>query len=212
MRLKLEKDRNSYLLRCWIKWVEVAYLVFGLRGPRLEIEFPSDWHEHRMGWVRFGFGIVSGAVAFPWRSTVPDEGQCSGPIYGFYFFQDHLVFSWGKSKGTRGDPRLFVNMPWSWRHREHKILSAPEKHDYIYRLRSGEIQQRTATIKVESRMWTRYWLPWRRLSRYIDVDFSDEVGERTGSWKGGTTGCSYNMLADETPLQCLRRMERERSF
>jgi len=39
-----------------------------------------------------------------------------------------------------------------------------------------------------------------------------EVGERTGEWKGGTTGCGYQMLPNETPLETLRRMEKERKF
>jgi hypothetical protein len=46
----------------------------------------------------------------------------------------------------------------------------------------------------------------------IEVGFDDEVGERTGSWKGGTIGCGYDMLPDESAVQCLRRMERERKF
>jgi hypothetical protein len=44
------------------------------------------------------------------------------------------------------------------------------------------------------------------------IEFNDEVGERTGSWKGGTLGCGYNLLPNETPLECLRRMEKERKF
>lgn len=58
----------------------------------------------------------------------------------------------------------------------------------------------------------RPWFPFRRLSRYINIDFSDEVGERSGSWKGGVLGCSYEMQRNETPLDTLRRMERERVF
>jgi hypothetical protein len=50
------------------------------------------------------------------------------------------------------------------------------------------------------------------VQRTISVDFSDEVGERSGSWKGGCTGCAYEMKPDETPWQTLMRMERERKF
>lgn len=48
--------------------------------------------------------------------------------------------------------------------------------------------------------------------RVIEIEFDGEVGERTGSWKGGTIGCSYKMQEDKTIEQCLRRMERERKF
>jgi hypothetical protein len=41
---------------------------------------------------------------------------------------------------------------------------------------------------------------------------SKECGERKGSWKGGTLGCSYELLPNETPLDCLKRMEKERKF
>lgn len=212
MRFAIEKERRGYLLRFWINWVEVAWIFVGLRGLRLELEFPSDWHEHRRAWLSIGLGLITINFSWPWSKVVPDEGQCSGPRYGFYFFEDHLVLLWGKSKGTRGDPSKFIDMPWSWRHREHKVLSEPEKHPYRYQLRSGEVQERTATIQVETRLWTRPWLPWRKFVRAIDIEFSDEVGERTGSWKGGTTGCGYHMLPGETPVECLRRMERERKF
>jgi hypothetical protein len=91
-----------------------------------------------------------------------------------------------------------------------------ETHDYTYVLNNGHIQKRMATIKVEEREWRMKWLMWtsfkNKKRRVIDVDFSDEVGEGSGSYKGGTLGCSYEMLKNETPLECLRRMERERKF
>ena len=46
----------------------------------------------------------------------------------------------------------------------------------------------------------------------IGVSFDGEVGEETGSWKGGCVGCGYEMLPGEVPLDTLRRMERDRKF
>lgn len=215
MRFGLERERRGLMLRVWssdYRQGEIAYFVLALRGLRAEIEFPSDWHEHRRAWIRLCCGFLTIAFSFPCSKTVPDQGQCSGPTYGFYFFDTALVLEWGKTTGRRGDPIKHITMPWAWRHQEHLVLSDPEKHPYRYVLLNGTVQERTATIKVESRRWARPWLPWNRLDRYIDVEFSDEVGERTGSWKGGTLGCGYNMLPNESPLDCLRRMERERKF
>ena len=83
-------------------------------------------------------------------------------------------------------------------------------------LRSGEIQNVTATIGVDEYEHRRLWLRWlplfARVRRSIDVRFSGEVGERAGSWKGGCIGCGYEMLADETPEECLYRMQEERKF
>lgn len=89
-------------------------------------------------------------------------------------------------------------------------------YTYTYTRKSGEVQMRTATVTVERREW-RYWcLQWTRwgarVHTGIDVRFDDEVGEETGSWKGGCVGCGYEMRQGETAEQCLRRMERERRF
>jgi hypothetical protein len=211
-RVRCEREYRGLLIRFWWKWVEVAYIVVGLRGLKAEIEFPSDWHEHRQGWVRLGFGLFTIAFAFPWKWTVPDEGQCSGPRYGFAFFSDLLWIYYGKDNGTRDAPRVTVHMPWGWTHRQHDVLSEPADHPYRYVLRSGEVQERIATIKLERRLWTRYWFPWKRVSRYIDISFNAEVGERSGSWKGGVLGCSFDVLPNESSCSALRRMEAERRF
>ena len=57
--------------------------------------------------------------------------------------------------------------------------------------------------------WTKLFAKTRRT---IDVHFSKEVGERKGSWKGGVMGCGYTLNENETPLECLQRMEVERKF
>lgn len=212
MRFRLERKSFGPLLRVFGKDGEIAWATLGISGLQAEIEFPSDWHERRRAWVRFGFGFGRLSFSFPWSKVVPDEYQCSGPTYGFRFYEDLLWIRYGKDKGTKDDPRITLHMPWAWTHREHKVLTEPEDHPYTYTLRSGEVQHRTATIKAEQRKWTRWWIPFRRVSRSIDITFSDEVGERTGSWKGGCVGCGYEMKPGETPLQALRRMEAERKF
>ena len=93
--------------------------------------------------------------------------------------------------------------------------TAQETYPYIYDLKSGKRQYRTAAVHIVRMIWKARWYPiiWRvKTSTSIDVKFSDEVGERTGSWKGGCIGCGCEMLSGETPLETLRRMERERKF
>ncbi len=214
MRVLAERDSlQSILIRLMTRrWSEIAYIKLGLSGLRLEIEFPSDWHERPAGWVRISLGLIYFAFAFPWPWTVPDDYQCSGPTFGFCFFGDGLHLHWGKTHGTRGDPFTIIDMPWHWRHREHKVLTKPVVYRYRYVLRSGEVQDRIATVNVETRLWTRPWVPHRLFKRSINVSFNDEVGERSGSWKGGVTGCGYDMLPGEAAFDTLRRMERERKF
>ena len=212
LRMRMEREYGGWLWRMWLRWTEVAYVMVGISGLGFEVEFPSTWHERRMGWIRVGLGVCRFAVAFPWPLAYKDHWQCQGPTFGFRFHEDLLFIHYGNPTGTRESPEKAFNMPWAWKHREHLILSEPETHPYTYTLRSGEVQRRTATIKLESRRWTRFWLPWHKVSRAIDITFSDEVGERSGSWKGGCIGCGFELLPSETPLQALRRMEATRKF
>lgn len=72
------------------------------------------------------------------------------------------------------------------------------------------------TYWIEEREWRRKWFKWcdwfKIVNRYIEIEFDGEVGRDKGSWKGGCTGCSYTLLPNETPEECIRRMEKERKF
>lgn len=46
----------------------------------------------------------------------------------------------------------------------------------------------------------------------IDIRFSDEVGARRGSWKGGTVGMSTNMKPEESIYNALMRIQKEGNF
>lgn len=137
-----------------------------------------------------------------------------------------------------GSRRKIVYMPWDWQHVRHTMLCedgqwrpfigswerkpddplpAKEVHRYKYVCRDGTVQDDiAATIYVDEREWRWRWFTWLRwprlVRRTISVDFDNEVGERRGSWKGGCTGCGYDMRPGETPRECLRRMQRERRF
>jgi hypothetical protein len=156
--------------------------------------------------------------------------------WGFSFVGgDSIHLHWGEYC-------KIIHLPWDWKHcatlqlmndrswRNAKEISldsfclasnSPDAwratYSYVYRLNSGEVQERWADVTVDRMEWRWKWfgrfLPWPRLRRQsINVNFNDEVGERTGSWKGGCIGCGYTMLRGETPEVTLRRMEFERKF
>jgi hypothetical protein len=152
--------------------------------------------------------------------------------YGFYFSNDAFVIDWGRK-------HKFFYYPWSWKMHKHWELAQgwlrdvtvwvvipsgypsrqiPKKWKapYTYVLKNGTVQKRTATYYIDRREWRwrwLMWLPWPRLVHTcIDVEFDGEVGEQSGTWKGGTIGCSYQMKKGELPIQTLRRMEQERKF
>lgn len=74
-------------------------------------------------------------------------------------------------------------------------------------------EQITVTTKIEEREWKLGEGRWRwlsifrrpRVTRSLDITFSSEVGERKGSWKGGTIGHSIEMLPGELHEDAFRR-------
>ncbi|MED5545656.1 MAG: hypothetical protein VYD90_10420 [Pseudomonadota bacterium] len=99
-----------------------------------------------------------------------------------------------------------------------------ETHPYRYLLRNGQVQIVDATITRRRAFYGKRWIGPLRMQiairnalpkemfDNIDIQFSDEVGERAGSWKGGCVGCSFDIRPDESPKAALKRMEAERVF
>jgi hypothetical protein len=172
------------------------------------------------------------------NTIVIDEGAFQIAVHGGRLW----FKVWGPTDWTRSDPwwRRGVSVsinPFEWVHMRHEVRCAdgswqpyvgswgrdkqPDtrqtcEYPYRYILKNGEIQDRTATVFVDRMAWRPKCLKWTSLfekeRQTIDVQFNDEVGEKSGSWKGGCIGCSYEMLPGESPEQTLRRMEAERKF
>lgn len=150
-------------------------------------------------WWRKGISF-----AFPWQLDWHSTEllQCKAPR--------HAETVRLETRATRGDFLKFYDA--------NKALESKhsESHPYRYVLKNGKIQEVVATIFVERMKWrARWWpfIPYRYERTSINVQFSAEVGEGRGSWKGGCVGCGYDFASpDETPLECLRRMEKERKF
>lgn len=212
-------------------WIE---FTTGFKMPRFMVSPASYFDERAMISICIGWGQLY--IHLPIKSGIDD---CEYPEYGFYFYGEGKIFDsfwwcWNRKK-------YCFNMPWrwdwvrtsnlrkdgAWEHEkpgqrkdfykdQWKGIIWSESYPYTYILKNGTVQNRIATIKVEEMEWR--WKSFKRMTfprlirKSINIDFDHEVGERTGSWKGGTMGCSYTLLSKETPLQCLRRMEKERKF
>ena len=177
-------------------------------------------------------------VKLPFKTSIPES--CDTPRYGIQIhgntFWLHLggkMNDWEQcdSKWITWDLPVFawvfdwhrVQYPdgsWHSYSFEKRGNEYTEKHPFKYTLKSGEIQNVSATCYVEERQWHRKWTFLKMNKRCINVSFSSEVGERSGSWKGGTSGswkggtvgCRHEMKTGESILDCLRRMEIERKF
>lgn len=201
------------------------------------IPFLGIWSWLLLPCLFWGWGEMF--IALPFDSGVNDSDWKE---FGFRFEAadhkwhiEHLVLETFKDN-------KYIYMPWSlswyrtsalrkdgeWEHeigRHNKEFYDTEKwkdilfyetHPYVYTTSNGEKQNALATIRVTEREWRRRCLfnftLFNRVTRVIDIEFSEEVGEKKGSWKGGTVGCSFEILFSETPKEALRRMELTRKF
>lgn len=208
----------------------------------LEISFYPQWHHFDLKYSVAGYFDSRPEITFSpgwgwWFIHLPFKtryDECEPPRYGIYYYEKAFWFCWKRKTKA-------VHMPWSydWIRTSVYLKSSEYAHEtakdrknfyedhwkdkiwygrypFHYTRKNGEVQERLATIHIEEREWRQKWLKWTKYfamtRRTISIEFSDEVGERTGSWKGGTVGCSYELLPKESPLACLRRMERERTF
>ena len=170
-------------------------------------------------------------IYLPFKTKIPES--CDTPRYGLQIHNNSLWIHLGGKMNDfeQCDSKMISwDFPWfSWVFEHHNFMGAQgdwidggyqnkdkaysEDHPYQYTLKSGEAQKVTANCVVERRQWHRKWFPFVKNTRTcIDISFDSEVGEETGSWKGGCTGCGYDMEPRETILQTLRRMEKERKF
>jgi hypothetical protein len=201
-----------------------AHLGIGFGPGALFLKLPM-WIEQRPGtedWnATYGFSIHRHGLHLNWR----DKAKVLDWPWGTTWMKTEIlsyggVSVWEETVQDQRD-RLRTTSPekslarWTAKHEKEKAVAAKHSKVFLYRytLLSGEVQEREATVHVKRMTWgwPRLGLPLRSV-KSIEVEFSDEVGERTGSWKGGTIGCGYEMRPGETPALCLRRMERERTF
>ena len=213
----------------WKKWNKPEGLRFTVS--------PASYFDNRAH-IAICLFWVSFYINLPIYST---WDECEYPEYGFYYFENSLVLEYGYGHKNKKFIHMPWELDWvrtsrykkdgTW---EHEVKGGPRKeyneqqdiwdwyfiwtkrYPYHYVTKGGTVQDTMATVKIEEREWRPRWFKWTKLfakvNTTIAVEFDDEMGNRRGSWKGGTTGCSYTMLPGETPYATLKRMERERSF
>lgn len=214
----------------WNRWGIAAEVIFDSNNDDYASPSKPSWpwmiHLHLGPWNVFWHFPFS----YRPKSGKPDW-QRNWQQWGGLLFEDSLHLHWNECTKVWGLPwkaKIFqrhevrrVDESWapfvgSWERDKEPDGRQELNFSYIYTLRSGETQTRTATVYVQRYAHRPKWFTWTRLfetvRQSISVEFSDEVGEQTGSWKGGCVGCSWGMLPGETAEESLRRMERERKF
>jgi hypothetical protein len=101
-----------------------------------------------------------------------------------------------------------------WYAVDEKIKDDPKsnlctKKEVVYVAKDGDVQYCIATLYGEELEWRRKWLKWIPLFNYVsrrcDFTFSREMGERSGSWKGGLTATSCEWKHGETLEAAFKR-------
>lgn len=203
---------------------------WGYFAPRFGFDLLLD-RSYNEGYITFDFNLIWGkfSIYLKWfKPKFYDFGD--SPRYGFYLFDRSFVLCWGqKSKhfdlpfftytfesteimGADGEWIDITKRPDRFDIRDsEQVLN--ETFDFTYTLKSGKVQKRRVRCTKERWSWHRKWFPFLKKVRVdMDMSFSDEVGERSGSWKGGVVGTSEELKPNETLAEAIRRVERDRKF
>lgn len=222
-KFKNKEINNSILTFYFTKHFELSYSVCGYfsNKPRITISL-------------LFFTLI---LKIPFRNKWTDE--CDPPKYGIAIHHNSFWIymggkgNWGGNKSKAWD-FPFITKNWyrtsillkddTWVHEKRGSNKDfwHEKWNDLKKIWNYDFLDKTdntlipTKIHVTEREWRPKWLEWTNLfskvRRSIEVEFSEEVGSRKGSWKGGTIGCGYDMLPNENPIDTIKRMEKERSF
>lgn len=87
---------------------------------------------------------------------------------------------------------------------------------YEYTLNDGKVQRCIGMYHIEEREWrprATYWLPIFKITRKdLEIKLTDEIGEKSGTWKGGCTGFGRAILPGEDPHTAYQRIMKESKF
>lgn len=212
--------------RIEVYWKRLGFAFNFIYDHDAEYGYPWMLHFHIL-WLN-----VFAHFPFPWKPGSKRESWCrEWQQWGISHCDDAMHFYWNERSKVWWIPWLnkvpqrhevrradgsWVPFVGSWEHDKQPDGREEFTFPYRYILKNGTAQERTATVFVERRAWRPKWFTWTGLfeksRQSIDVQFDGEVGERSGSWKGGCVRCGWEMQPNETPEQTLRRMERERIF
>lgn len=208
-----------------------SWLEFWWGGGDFSLKYSLGGYFSRRHELVVCLWLFKAFIKLPWGNGIED---CETPTYGMYYHANSLVLCYGMKQ-------KHIPMPWqmqwvrtslllkdqTWAHDTPKNKKSFWKDEwkekaysftepYTYVLKSGALQHMNAMCFVKEWEWRPLWFKWtslfKNVRKAIDINFDGEVGERAGSWKGGCTGCSYDINPGETPLQTLRRMQTEREF
>lgn len=179
------------------------------------------------------FQLFFGAfyLTLPLNPKIKTEFGHDGPSYGItYHNKSFLVYSGRKCKmvempyaytwirtslllndntwehETKGNHKNFYEKEWIDRQWQ---ITIPYKHKTS---NEGDIDV-DITCHITEREWRQRWLKWTKIGanikKSLEVEFSDEVGEMRGSYKGGVLGTGFDITKTGKIEDGLKIMEKK---
>ena len=239
--LKKEKENEIHQESWYVGWHDWKFGIYyeecGYEEPNGELHISMfGWHSvFRMPWKskRFPYGDCDAPT---WGIQIHDntlwimkggDGNMNGGSKWWtwdipFFTKVHVRHDVVCNLANQDEPEDLRLVDYSHLMSEKGEKYIPlEQNELVYKYHYDYTDQYDGRVIpcvfwVEEREWRPKWLTWtglfRDVRRYIEIEFKDEVGPQKGSWKGGVMGCSYDLLPEETPMDCIKRMERERKF
>lgn len=209
-----DSDRDMTLILC-LPWMVSLYLTicnaFKYRTDKKETQTGFAIHDNTV-WVHLLSYVMESNRSDPWyRKTYSWDFPWSLRHFKTEILT-HERLEYAEAVWIEGRKTDFFK---NYDAKKSIALSVSKDYQFHYTLKNGKGQDSIATVFVERREWRARWWPvihYRKVSTSIDIHFSEEVGEGTGSWKGGVVGTGCEMKPGESPEQTLRRFEREHKF
>jgi hypothetical protein len=154
-----------------------------------------NYHDNTIWWYTGGGGNFSGGKK--WKTFVMP--------WNLEWYRTSLLLkddTWDNE--FKGDRKDYYDDT-KWGDKKWSIQA-----DYLDRHNNKTV---SSTIYVYEREWRRKGLMklplvsklFNRVSKSLDISFSEEVGSVKGSWKGGTIGRSTPVNAGESIMECIER-------
>lgn len=236
--MKFRKDESEYYLYTRDKNGDINDWLIFYFGWRFDISYEVCGYFDNRPRINLDLIFFNLTLILPFRNKWTDE--CDSPKYGIAIHNSTVWIYRGGDGNMNGGTKWWTwNIPFftkQWFRTSILLDNDSWEHEFkgnrkdFYKTEWKEKQKLwtynytdkydgtiiPTTIYVTESEWRPKWLTWTpifaKIKRYIDVHFSNECGQRKGGWKGGCTGCGYILLPTEHPLDCLKRMEKERIF
>lgn len=191
----------------------------------------QGYNDYELPLLIFHFIFGAFYITFPWKHKIKVEAGHDVPTYGIYYSNKAVVICKGKKlkfiympysydwirtslllkngkweHETKENRKTFYEEPWLSKQLQFVI---PYKHKTA---NEGDIDL-FITCHIKEREWRQKWLKWTKIGakikKILDVTFSEEVGKRRGSWKGGVLGTGFIIPIGGTYFDALKDMEKQ---